>query len=824
MPRPLKEEGELSGYRALDLTDDKGFLCGKILADLGADVIKVERPGGDPSRNLGPFYHDEPDPEKSLTWWAFNTSKRGITLDITTQEGRHRFLRLAKKSDFVIESFQPGYMAKLGLGYDALSKVNSRIILVSISGFGQEGPYSAYKAPDIVCTALGGYMYLVGDPDRPPLRASIPQAYLHAGNAAASGSLIALWHREITGQGQWVDVSAQECMAPLGLYNQNYWNINGIIKKRFGIFRSQNSSISLHPFPGLFPCKDGYVFFMVLAGSATRRNKAFIEWMEEEGMPDPLLKEIDWKTFSLYTQPLEKTLEIISRLEPFLRTKTKKELYEQALARGFLIGPVNSLKDVFEDNQLAARGFWQKVDHPELDEKIFYPGSPCKAANPIFQIRTRAPLIGEHNNEIFQEEKECPLNQAHTEKIQDFAKTEVFNGIKIADFSWNIVGPLSARYFADHGATVVKVESTQRPDTCRITAPFKDNTPGVNRGTFFCNYNINKYSMTLNLDKAEGISVAKRLISWADVFWESFSPGNMKKWGLDYDSVKDLNPGLVYASSSMMGQTGPYHTYAGYGVHASAISGFDDIAGWPDRGPSGVFSSYTDFIAPHSLITAILVALFQRKRTGKGQYLDHSQLEASVQFSSAALLDYAINKRIRTRDGNRDPYAAPHNAYLCAGEDRWCTIAVYTDEEWQAFCRVIGQPALMKDPKFATLSKRKENEDELDHLIEEWTRKLPDETVMDMMQRAGIASGVVRTAEGMHRDAQFKHRNHFWIFDHPVIGPHTVDALPIRRSKTPAKAALRAPCLGEHNEFVCSELLGLSNDDYVTLKQAGAFD
>lgn len=358
------------------MTDEKGFLCGKILADLGVDVIKVEKPGGDPSRNLGPFYHDEPDPEKSLLWWAFNTSKRGITLKLTTTDGRQAFLDLVKKSDFVIESFTPGHMAKLGLSYEELSKVNPRIILVSISGFGQDGPYAQYRAPDIVCMAMSGYMNLVGDADRPPLRITIPQAYLHAANDAATSSLIALWHRERTGEGQWVDVSAQECMAWQTFNNYVYWDFQGINRSRGGPFGSLPSGRIMQ---SVFPCKDGYVLLTAARGRDGRRTRRLVEWMEEEGMATDLLREVDWETNPSVTdlseeeleQLIEKAQERTRSFEPFILSKTKKELFEQAVTRGFLLGPINSIQDVFRDIHFQARGFWQTVDHPEVGDKIY---------------------------------------------------------------------------------------------------------------------------------------------------------------------------------------------------------------------------------------------------------------------------------------------------------------------------------------------------------------------------------------------------------------------------------------------------------------------
>jgi len=817
-------EGTLTRYRALDLTDEKGFLCGKILGDLGADVIKVERPGGDPSRNLGPFYHDEPDPEKSLLWGAYNTSKRGITLDIDGTDGQETFKKLIKGADFVIESFTPGYMAELGLGYEEMSKINPGIIMVSISGFGQDGPYAQYKAPDIVCTAMSGYMNITGDSDRPPLRITIPQAYLHAASDAATGCFIALWHREMTGEGQWVDVSAQECLAWLGFNNYIYWDFQGLNRSRSGPFgKLQEGRLPL----SVFPCKDGYVLFTAFSPPVTVRTRAMVEWMEEEEMANDLLSGFDWEApFTLATisdEEWQRVLEIVHSFEPFLLTKTKKELFEQAISRGFLLAPINSVQDVFQDAHFQSRGFWQTVDHPEVGDKVIYPGAPYIAVDSPYRIRKRAPLIGEHNEEILRGELGISKNQIITLKEKGNDLAEAFKGLKVVEFTWYTVGPRAVRYFADHGATVVKVESPVRFDGGRANPPYKDEVAEVNRSGWFSLFNANKYGMTLDLNKEVGVALAKRLIEWADILVESYRPGVMKKWGLDYDSVKDLNPGLIYASTCMLGQTGPNRHYAGFGHHAAALAGFDDITGWPDRMPSCVFWAYTDHVAPQFLVDAIVMALLQRRKTGKGQYIDQSQNESAVQFLAPAFLDYVVNGRVTARDGNHDPNAAPHNAYRCAGEDRWCTIAVFNDEEWKSFCKVIGQPMLIEAPMFATLMHRKENEAELDQLVEEWTSKLPAETVMEKLQQAGVAAGIVETAEDMHHDPQLKHRNHFLTFDHPVIGPHPVDALPPKLSKTPARQYMPPPCLGEHNAHVCTDILGMSDEEFVALMAEGVF-
>jgi crotonobetainyl-CoA:carnitine CoA-transferase CaiB-like acyl-CoA transferase len=391
----------LEGYRALDVTDEKGFLCGKVLADLGMDVIKVEKPGGDPGRRLGPFYQNKVDPQKSLLWFAHNTSKRGITLEIASEEGRDIFLTLVRKVDFVLESFQPGHMAAMGMGYEELARIKPGLIFVSISGFGQSGPLARWNAPDIVCMAMSGYMNLIGNPARPPVRLTVPQAYLHAATEAVVGGLFALWHREISGQGQHVDASAQQAVAWDEFHNQNFWNMRKINLKRMDGERMYGKVV----YRLIFECKDGHVIFAMFGGPiAAKRMRALVAWMEEQGMADSFLREFDWVKWSPLTFTSEAAAKLEKRFASFFMTKTKKELFDAALREGYLIGPIHSIQEVAEDPHLLQRGFWQEVEHPELGETIRYPGEPYKSAECPYRIRRRAPLIGEHNYDIFQQE------------------------------------------------------------------------------------------------------------------------------------------------------------------------------------------------------------------------------------------------------------------------------------------------------------------------------------------------------------------------------------------------------------------------------------
>lgn len=400
----------------------------------------------------------------------------------------------------------------------------------------------------------------------------------------------------------------------------------------------------------------------------------------------------------------------------------------------------------------------------------------------------------------------------------------VFEGLKVADFSWVAVGPLITRYLADHGATVVKVESSVRVDICRTTPPFKDEIPGVNHTGWPLEWTRNKYSMTLNFKHPKGIEIARRLVSWADVVTESFAPGVAGRMGLSYEDVRKINPSIVMLSTSMQGQTGPHAPHPGYGIQLTALSGFVHLTGWPDRGPVELYGAYTDFITPRFGIVALVAALNYRRRTGKGQYIDLSQYECSMHFLAPLILDYIVNDRIWNRVGNRSCCAAPHGAYHCRGNDRWCVIAVFTDEEWASFCEVIGNPALTEDQRFSTLLMRLSNVEELDRLVESWTIKHSPEEVMSLMQEAGIAAGVVETGEDLHRDPQLKHRQHFQILDHPDMGRCTHSSLAFKLSKTPSKLRMSAPLLGQHNEYVCANILQMSDEEFVELLQQGVFE
>jgi crotonobetainyl-CoA:carnitine CoA-transferase CaiB-like acyl-CoA transferase len=401
-------EGLLGGYRVLDVTDEKGLLCGKILGDLGADVIKIEPPGGDSARNIGPFYQDTPDPEKSLFWFFTNLNKRGITLNIETEDGRDIFKRLVKSAHFLIESYEPGYMAKLGLGYPELEKLNPALIMTSITPFGQSGPYAHYKATDVVLMAMGGVARVFGDPDRAPVRISQPQAFFHGSIHGVVGSLMAHHWRQSTGEGQHVDVSCQEAMVLTLFFVTEYWDVLKNNYKRAGPFtaRARPAPLGTLLTQHVYACKDGFVLGYVQGGAQAgmvASSRALTEWANSLGYALEL-KDYDWTKLDMGTVPQSEMDKVADTMHTFLRTRAKAEIMEKGVKKAILMNPITDARDVMESPQLKARGFFVPVAHPELGQTIIYPGFPVKMTAYPYKPQRRAPLIGEHNEQVYIEE------------------------------------------------------------------------------------------------------------------------------------------------------------------------------------------------------------------------------------------------------------------------------------------------------------------------------------------------------------------------------------------------------------------------------------
>ena len=399
------------------------------------------------------------------------------------------------------------------------------------------------------------------------------------------------------------------------------------------------------------------------------------------------------------------------------------------------------------------------------------------------------------------------------------------DGVNVLDFCWVAVGPMTTKYLGEYGATVVRVESAKRPGTLRSAAPFPDGIAGINRSAYFASYNANKMGITIDMRHSRARDLMMRLAAWANIVTENFTPGTMESWGLGFNELSAVNPALVMFSASMMGRGGPMERQPGFGPVLSSLVGLTNVTGWPDRTPVNPYGAYTDFIVPKFAVAAILAALDRSRRTGEGIHLDLSQLETSLHFVAPLLLDYTANGREQGRLGNRDPGAAPHGVYPCAGQDRWLAIACSADEHWQGLLE-IAEPDVgpLHSERFATLLGRKANEDELDRLVSQWTGQHDRHDLMQALQGAGIPAGVINDPRDLFEDPQLQHRDHFKWLDHPEIGPYATDRSEFELSLTPGSLDSPSPLLGQHTEHFLREVIGLSDQEYCSLESDGVLE
>ena len=388
-----------------------------------------------------------------------------------------------------------------------------------------------------------------------------------------------------------------------------------------------------------------------------------------------------------------------------------------------------------------------------------------------------------------------------------------FEGLKVVDISWVVVGPTTVKYLADHGATVVRVEAAAPLDILRTVGPFKDGTPGPDRTQFFGEFNTSKLGLSVDMKVPAGLEIARRLIAWADVYVESFTPGTVDGLGIGYETARQLNPSIIMASTCLMGQTGPAAPFSGYGFHAGSLAGFYEITGWPGQAPDGPWTAYTDAVSPRILSATIMAALDHRRRTGQGQYIDASQLEMSLNYLSPQIMDYETNGKTVTRNGNRSQYFAPQGAYLCAGDDQWCTISVETEDQWEALKVAMGSPAWTNDERLGSMESRLENHDEIDEHIGKWTKDQIAQELMQSLISQGVPAGVVNRSSDLEKDPQLAHRNYFRPLEHQEMGtvPYAGHQFRIKGYDNGPRFA--APVLGQHNEYVLREILGMTDDE-----------
>jgi crotonobetainyl-CoA:carnitine CoA-transferase CaiB-like acyl-CoA transferase len=817
----------LDEIRVLDLSDERGQLCGMMLADLGADVVCIEPPGGSSARRLAPFASDASDGqdvEGSLFWWSYARNKRSAVLDLEAEgEGEREKLRaLALRADVLIESASPGALTELGLGHADLSVLNPGLITVSITPFGQDGPKAHWPASDLTVLAAGGPLWLTGDAGRPPTRVCVPQAFHHAACEAATAALIALHERRHSGRGQHVDVSAQQAVT---IATQSDILAARVNPGNRGFSRSGGGSTSgTTVLRFVYPAADGYVSITHVFGSAvgpvTRR---MMECVCADGFCDEATRDKDWVSYggqlSSGEEPNEEWERIKLCVEAWTSSKTKAELLTLAMERNLLIAPIQTTRDCLESAQLASRDYFDEWERPDGRGSVKAPGAWVKFSRTPLRTARRAPRLGEHTEEVLAALDSLP---PATPSISTGGNDLPLRGIKILDFTWAVAGPSTTRILADYGATVVRIESGKRVDVARTLRPMVAGAETENAALFH-NCNIGKRMITLDITRPESRGVLVDLVRWADVVCESFAPGKMKKLGLDYASLCEIKPDVITFSSSLMGQTGPLARFAGYGNLGAALGGFFELGGWPDSAPAGPYGAYTDYMAPRFGASAILAALAHHQRTGEGQQIDMAQIESGLHFMAPAMLALATRGEVLTRAGNADAILAPHGCYPVEGEDCWIAIAVDGDKPWRALCGVLDADSWTTDARFSDASARRAHADDLDEKIANRTRVRKGEELEAALTTRGVPAHRVLDSPGLCEDQQLCFRGHFVERESGALRIVVEDSRS-RLSRTPARVGESIPTLGADTQWVLSELLGYDDERIAQLAIAGALE
>ena len=803
----------LSPYRVLDLTDERGHLCGLMLAALGADVIAVEPPTGSSARRLGPFIDDVADLEHSLTHFAYNRGKKSAVLDLEIESDRDRFRRLAADADVVIESARPGRMAELGLSHADLEADFPHLVYVSVSPFGQTGPKARWAATDLTIMASAATMSVTGDEDRPPVRLTVPQGFHFGAASAAGGAIVALIERGRSGRGQHVDAAAQ-WTATLGTQA-------GILSTGVGVVDSKRSAggavmgdIRLRL---VYPAADGYISITHVFGMPIGQNtRALMDWVHEDGFCDQAMRDKDWigylELLESGEEPIAEWEAAKAAVEAFTSSKTKAELLAGAMERRLLLAPISTPADVVASEQLASRSFFDEVPHPTTGRTLTAPGPFAKcSATPIRRLGP-APTLGQHSDEVLAERAARPdIGATDAAAGYGLGGELPLSGLRVLDFTWSIAGPHSIRLLADFGATIVKVESASKQDAARGYRPVHNNEAGLENSALFDTMGAGKNSLALDMSKPGAIEVVHDLVRWCDVVAESYSPKAMAKWGLDYDNLRSIKPDLIMLSTCLAGQTGPLANFAGYGNLGAAFAGFYGLAGWPDRPPAGPFGAYTDYTSTHFIAATLLAAVDHRRRTGEGQHIDIAQSEAAQHFLSPAILDYSANGRVMDREGNRDPHLSPHGIYPARGEDRWIAIVCQSDDDWLALTNLMDRPDLGTDPTLATAPGRVDRADDVDAMVAAWSGDFDGDELASTLQDLGIAAHVVAEGERCLADPQLLHSEHFLKLDHPDR-TCLIENTRVRLSATPSRVERRAPFLGEHTWQILSDILGYDEE------------
>ena len=797
----------LSGLRIVEVAEEvSGPYCARLLADAGADVIKVEPPEGDPSRQEGPFPNDLAHPEHSGLFHYLNASKRGVVLDLTRMPGRRALLGLVQDADVVITNYPPEKLRALGLTHRRFRGANPRLIFTAITPFGFRSPYAGWKTNEYIRWNMGGFGFgtpglpdYAEDPEtEPPLHPQAPSGDIVAGGAAAMATLCALHSRAASGRGSMVDIPAQAALAMFTIADVMPYSYGRIMRGRHRVAHTAVPN-------ALFHCKDGWV---VIAAAAAAHWQGFLEamgnppWTESELFMDNEGRSAHWD--ALWPLIQEWTLSL-----------TGEEITRRCQAKGVPCLHYHSISQVVQSSHLKERGAFRQLD---IDGRsALAPGVPTRLRGMPPLVNQRGPRLGEHNQELLPSSASHRLSKPTEQPRGEPTRPRLpLEGVRVVDLGQYIAMPYGAQLLAWMGADDILVESRQRP---RLRAGSSSDPAAL---AIFNLLHTNKRSITIDLKHPEGVALIKELVRISDVVVDNFSTGVVERLGLGYDDLRQVRPDIIMLSLGAFGRSGPMKDLVGLHSAVNLFCGVAAATGYSDGRPRILGNMMPDpWTGAHAFL-AILMALYHRERTGQGQYIDQSMAEAFMQLVPNVFLDFTLNGREPQFMGNRDPVRAPQGVYRCRGWDAWVAISVTSDPEWRALCSVIGRAELAEDPRFATAEQRRGHHDEMDALIGEWSRRLTSREAARLLQAAGVPAGPTLNTMELLNEPHLKARRTVAYVDHPEVGRRRIVGIPWRIGGVPPVRYRHTPSKGHDNGHVLQEVLGLSEAEIRRLEAAGA--
>ena len=795
-PRP----GALAGLRVVDLTVEIGELAGRLLADLGAEVVRVEPPGGSPSRKLPPCA-----PDGTGLWWLYrNSNKHGAVLDLDAVGDRARLHELLAGADVLLDSASPGTRDAQGLGAAALSARYPRLVVASLTWFGLTGPYADYVATDDVVLAMCGWLAAAGLSTRDPLLVpgSLPSDAV--GVMGALATLAALWQRRTTGRGQLLDLSAFE--AAIQVDTWSIVNASAIANAGMNARRLRNAEDSLYP---TIRTRDGWIRLVLLS---PRQWRALWEWMgSPEAFADPYWEQ----TFARF----ENRDVLHPMFDEFFAPMGMVEAAAEGQRRGVVVMPILKPDDILADAHFRSRGTF-------VDGEIV-PGLTVPVTAGFFELdgvragfRHGAPTLdGDARTGRGWVDTSDPVAQSAATPAQAVPAPArgPLSDVRVVDFGHGGVGVQAGRMFAENGADVVKVETRSYPDFMRIIM-------GTEMTPSFASSSRSKRSFGVNLKTAEGRELAKRLVAMADVVIENNSTGTMADLGLDYAELSALNPRLVYVSSQLLGSRGEHAGWLGYGPSVQAYGGLTDLWSYADGPPVGGNSNHPDLLVGHLCALAGLAGLLGRDRTGEGVHCEVAQVETVVATLGDLLLREALAPGSVRPVGNDDERGAPWGVFRCAGDEEWCVVCVRDDADWEALRKAMDDPEWAADPRWATSEGRRAGREELAARVGEWTAARTPAEVGTVCQAAGVPGGPMLYASQLLDDPQLRSRGFLVDVQQPDAGALTFDGVAFRASDMAPPSIGAAPRLGEHTRAICLDVLGLDAGEVDRLIAAGVLE